>query len=316
MKNKLNTCKCPLCGKNLVKYKMYRHFRNDCLFKNSISLYEYMCKVEGKEIVDLVIQKYIDGYPFYELHRSTVRNTLSEIPGIALRQLFKELNIQHRTISDSKQSCITQEKYKNTFESLYGYGITNISQVSEIKQKKAETFIKHYGVDNIRKYKPFYDYVNDYMIKTYGKKRLSGWEKLTNEEREQRSKRQFETRVVNGYYDSKLEERIDKILTDNNIKHRRCFWLYHHPYDFILDNYLLLEINGDYWHANPNIYKADDLMSNGKLAKDIWAYDKKFKDCLQNSKFNLIYLWESDMNKMSDDEILQWIKKQIEKYEN
>jgi hypothetical protein len=55
MKNKLNTCKCPLCGKNLTKYKMYRHFRNNCLFKNSISLYEYMCKVEGKEIVDLVI---------------------------------------------------------------------------------------------------------------------------------------------------------------------------------------------------------------------------------------------------------------------
>lgn len=133
------------------------------------------------------------------------------------------------------------------------------------------------------------------MIKTYGKKRLSCWENLSAVDREKRLSKMSSTKAINGFYDSKLEERIDRILTTNNIKHKRCFWLYHHPYDFILGDHVLLEVNGDYWHANPKFYKADDIMINGKTAAEIWEYDKKFKDCLQNSKFKIIYLWEDDI---------------------
>ena len=38
-------------------------------------------------------RNYKEGYPFYELHRSTTRKTLSEIPSSALLDIFKELNI-------------------------------------------------------------------------------------------------------------------------------------------------------------------------------------------------------------------------------
>lgn len=58
-------------------------------------------------------------------------------------------------------------------------------------------------------------------------------------------------------------------MKEHNIEYKRPFFLFHHPYDFIFggDNKkLLLELNGDYWHANPKIYKKDDIFVGGKTA--------------------------------------------------
>lgn len=52
-------------------------------------------------------------------------------------------------------------------------------------------------------------------------------------------------------------------------------------------------------------------MINGKTAQEVWDHDKKFKDCLQNTKFKIIYLWESDMNQMTDNDILIWLKQYL-----
>lgn len=98
------------------------------------------------------------------------------------------------------------------------------------------------------------------MLKKYGRLRISGWEGKSDDERAEMNKKRFETKTANGFYDSLLEERIERILKENNIRYRRCFWLYHHPYDFIIGNHILLEVNGDYWHANPKFYKASDIM--------------------------------------------------------
>ena len=111
-----------------------------------------------------------------------------------------------------------------------------------------------------------------------------------------------------------LEERIDNIMTQNGIDHKRCFWAFHHPYDFIFGDHILLEVNGDYWHANPKIYKASDIMINGQTAQDIWNRDAKFRNCLTGTKFTIVYLWESDMNEMTDRDIINWIQECI--YEN
>lgn len=74
---------------------------------------------------------------------------------------------------------------------------------------------------------------------------------------------------MNGYYDSSLEERVERIMKQNNIPYQRPWFMYHHPYDFIFGDhiYCLLEINGDYWHANPKLYKEDDIFSSGRTAK-------------------------------------------------
>jgi hypothetical protein len=52
-------------------------------------------------------------------------------------------------------------------------------------------------------------------------------------------------------------------------------------------------------------------MPKGKfLAKNIWKYDKlKNKIALKNNYY-VKYLWESDINNMSNEEIFKFIKKE------
>ena len=60
---------------------------------------------------------------------------------------------------------------------------------------------------------------------------------------------------------------------------------------------LIIEINGDFWHANPTIYDADDKLPHlggVKLAKDIWERDHKRKKLLEQLGYKVVIIWESD----------------------
>lgn len=60
---------------------------------------------------------------------------------------------------------------------------------------------------------------------------------------------------------------------------------------------LIIEINGDYIHANPKIYKPGDeiiLPGNSYLAKEKWEYDKIRKEYLESLGYTIFIIWESD----------------------
>ena len=80
-------------------------------------------------------------------------------------------------------------------------------------------------------------------------------------------------------------------------------------YDFKFGS-TILELNGDYFHANPQIYAQNDIIRIRKvdyLAIDIWNGDKQKKELAENNGYIVKYLWENDMKHMSDIDILQWI---------
>lgn len=75
--------------------------------------------------------------------------------------------------------------------------------------------------------------------------------------------------------------------------------------DFVIDNIkLAIEFNGDYWHANPKIYKENDLLKRpgGKLikARQIWDWDKFRKEFLEFNGYKLITIWEADYRNNPD----------------
>lgn len=73
----------------------------------------------------------------------------------------------------------------------------------------------------------------------------------------------------------------------------------------------IIEVNGDYWHANPKIYSSNfQIKKNGKpiLASDIWEFDKYKKLCARRNKFKIMYIWESDYNQNPQKEIKKCIK--------
>ena len=84
--------------------------------------------------------------------------------------------------------------------------------------------------------------------------------------------------------------------------------------DFNYKN-LIIEIYGDYWHANPKIYNSDEKPISfypEKTAKDIWDYDTKRKEILESVKRG-----EKVYEKINHHELVlinvENIKKQIEK---
>ena len=67
----------------------------------------------------------------------------------------------------------------------------------------------------------------------------------------------------------------------------------------------MIEVNGDYWHANPKFYSNNDVFffRNGKTSEEIWNKDLKKLELAIRSGYNVLTLWESDLNSMDDNEI-------------
>jgi len=104
---------------------------------------------------------------------------------------------------------------------------------------------------------------------------------------------------------SKLEkeiyEEIIKILPyseyNKTIKNSTRGFL---PDIVILPN-IILEVYGDYWHANPEKYKENDVMKRGLLAKEIWESDFIRQQLLEEMGYQVQIIWEKDwkLNKES-----------------
>ena len=67
------------------------------------------------------------------------------------------------------QSCINKITYENQKQKLIKqYGVTNISQLPEIKEKIKQTFLNNYGVNNPNKVKEVRDKIKNTCLKKYG----------------------------------------------------------------------------------------------------------------------------------------------------
>lgn len=84
----------------------------------------------------------------------------------------------------------------------------------------------------------------------------------------------------------------------------KCYY----RYDFTLTNKkIIIEYNGDHYHANPEIYNSGDIVSKKRggetLADDIWAHDKTKIDLVVNQGFNVLIVWDSHFDENPQHEI-------------
>lgn len=67
--------------------------------------------------------------------------------------------------------------------------------------------------------------------------------------------------------------------------------------DFLFKEKYVIEYLGDYWHANPKNYKADDWIEyfgGKKQAKDVWQKDEKRRKDIASLNYTIIEVWGSD----------------------
>lgn len=131
-------------------------------------------------------------------------------------------------------------------------------------------------------------------------------------EREKQSHRRMEYIIREGFQvKSKLEETFKNILM-NSVGLKEEIDFYHQfyvreikaIYDFkISGKKILIEVDGDYWHCNPNgkfpepIYKAQKANLVQDKIKEQW--------CVDNG-YNLLRFWEKDINERPE-----WIIEQL-----
>jgi G:T-mismatch repair DNA endonuclease (very short patch repair protein) len=289
-----------------------------------------------KKTIENLIQEY--NLPESELVRLYVVEKKSlpqikKIKGSAPKTTVRLLNhfdIVRRSISQARLTNEFKELLKTSLETKYGSGITNVSQVDSIKRKKEESCIKKYGVTNIRKSKEYYRWLDNFMLEKYGsirtgfvcwnkeqhsEKTKNQWKKLTLEEREEKIKRMIGNLSKGASRKNNLEMCMCSTLEALRLSYSRFYPIGRRVYDFYIPALnLIVETNGDFWHANPIKYKESDILqfpgSRGVVAKDLWENDKKKVDAAIKNGFNVLTVWESDKKKF-----LEILSNEIKKYQ-
>lgn len=80
-------------------------------------------------------------------------------------------------------------------------------------------------------------------------------------------------------------------------------------YDFCLTNKkIIIEFNGDYYHANPATNLPSDIVSihgNKKLVSDIWKNDEHKNNLIRNFGYNVIVVWQSSYDESKIETIIK-----------
>lgn len=99
---------------------------------------------------------------------------------------------------------------------------------------------------------------------------------------------------------------VNNILDELNIEYIREHCITYYSIDNYLPKYnLMIEVMGDYWHANPLKYNVDKYGLNDKQLEGIHRDKLKYSYVKNHYNLEILYLWESDI--ISDINLCQKI---------
>lgn len=99
---------------------------------------------------------------------------------------------------------------------------------------------------------------------------------------------------------TKIEFFVESILKNNQIEYEREFQFENFYFDFwIKGTGLFIETNGDYWHANPDIYKDKTLLT--ETQKRMIRRDHLKRKMAKEKGFYTFYIWENDIKNKSEN---------------
>jgi G:T-mismatch repair DNA endonuclease (very short patch repair protein) len=177
--------------------------------------------------------------------------------------------------------------------------VNDSDRVSETINKIKETCLERYGHKN---------FGAGVAAKEKKKKTFSETIALWDyEERLERTSKAREAVNHRGGFSSKPEKRVRHCLVELGIDFKSNVHLWHYNYDIVFDN-IIIEVQGDMWHANPSKYKEDDLIMGKILAKTLWEKDLKKKKKAEENGFQLIEIWEHAIVARNDEDLLNLVK--------
>lgn len=212
------------------------------------------------------------------------------------------------------------EYYKKRYESTVStnikkYGVENISQLEEIKHKKEQTTISHFGVRYTLESPELTKQYKNTCLQKYGYTNPSKSKQVLEKIRLSRKNHHTENT-------SSLEEYFNNYLTNNNITFIRQYKCDRYPYscDFYLPNCdTFIEIQGNWTHGQHpfNEHNIDDINKLNILiekskhsdyylsAIDTWTNkDVEKRKVAKQNKINLIEIFVKHTS-----DLIQYIEK-------
>lgn len=118
---------------------------------------------------------------------------------------------------------------------------------------------------------------------------------------------QKRTRVFVRTNSSKTEERVAVALRYARVKFRRQKWIAKRSFDFLIPSArLLVEVNGDFWHACPRFFSANDVLrypAGPVVASEIWQRDAVKNDMARSYGYRVAVVWEYLINSLTEREL-------------
>jgi G:T-mismatch repair DNA endonuclease (very short patch repair protein) len=109
------------------------------------------------------------------------------------------------------------------------------------------------------------------------------------------------------YKMNNLEKDVQKVLNEFGIQMKYSVIFCYKQFDFgIKDKKILLEVQGDYWHGNPEIYSE-----HNEIQKRNTENDKSKAQIAEKHGYKLFYIWESDFRN-KDYSVFMEIKKLLD----
>lgn len=218
----------------------------------------------------------------------------------------KALNIPTHTFSSARKLKTTQKQTEKT--NISKYGVKNPSQSTEIKNKKINSALKKYGCTNVFQADEIKKKSKQTMLEKYG---VEYTIQLPFFKQNHKNVSKSHKEIYNFLLSNNIDCQNEKIFS----KYNQCYKRTYSPRaDICIESKkIAIEFNGDYWHANPKIYKKNDIIPTWKgqiPAKDIWKKDKIKKKHIESFGYKVIYIWEKDYSENKDN-ILQGLLDEI-----
>ena len=218
-----------------------------------------------------------------------------------IEQLLIKNNIEIRGF---KQQATDNKKQKTKQTNLKNFGFENASSSPKIKLKREKTVKSLYGVLNVFQNQEIKKKIYETNINRYGHPNPACHHR-------------------HNVIISKPHRLVSNALLENLIDHENEKVIYNQEVftkckapraDIVINNKLIIEIFGDYWHANPLKYTKTDLIAvfGGAIeAQEIWKRDIIRINKLIKCGYKVLIIWEYEI-KTNLNLVINRIKNELE----
>ena len=207
---------------------------------------------------------------------------------------------------------------------LQKYGVTNVFANNDIKEKIQKTCLEKFGTKHASSSEIVRKRVEQTCLQKYGATSSLGNRNVIKKCQESRFKNSSPTGPTSKLAEECFLEIYNKLSEKIKVDCRflpltKEFGKYgnnrYNYYDFVIPSLkFCIEFNGNYWHANPELYEANHIFSywdNKMTAQEVWNKDKLKYDILINEGFTVNIIWEKNYRDNKEKIINEYVNKII-----